>query len=139
MQAKIAVVRTGRDRIESLTDVVGGSLGEQFRNSRRTLEALLDSVDTGRISNSNTAILRGRSQRLAPIVADLKRAEVRGELTASLLQLSSSYVHMHINRMLRNALGHERMIYDFLFRLYEGRIARARGRPAPLSKVESSR
>ena len=63
----------------------------------------------------------------APIVAELRAAEQRGALTVSLAELAPSYIHMHVNRLIRSAQrAHELVLYDLLVRLYESRVARAK-------------
>jgi hypothetical protein len=38
----------------------------------------------------------------------------------------AEHMHMHVNRMIRSAQrAHEVVIYDYLFRIYEGQLARA--------------
>ena len=45
----------------------------------------------------------------------------------SILELSPSYIHMHVNRLLRSVQrAHEVVLYDFLTRLYESQIARSK-------------
>jgi len=46
-------------------------------------------------------------------------------LEADIADLASSFSHMHINRLMRSSQrAHEMVLYDFLFQIYEGRIAR---------------
>jgi thiopeptide-type bacteriocin biosynthesis protein len=105
-------------------------LGAKFRQERKSLEALLDPAsDEASPLAPGIAVLRERSDQLAPVVAALRGAERAGRLALSLAELAPSYVHMHANRMLRSAQrAQELVLYDFLSRLYESRIARARGR-----------
>ena len=48
-----------------------------------------------------------------------------GELVAPIADLMRSYMHMHINRMMRaSAREHELVIYEFLFRAHDSHAAR---------------
>lgn len=72
-------------------------------------------------------VLRGRSERSAPWVRELRARESAGSLTQPVEQLADSYMHMHVNRMLRTAArAQEFVLYDLLHRLYESRAARQR-------------
>jgi len=65
---------------------------------------------------------------LAPLVKDLVTASRDGELTHPISALAPSFVHMHLNRVLRSAhRQQEFVIYDFLHRLYEAQLSRAGG------------
>ena len=68
-------------------------------------------------------------------MAELARLAAEGRLTTPIPDLAFSFVHMHVNRMIRSAArAHELVIYDLLGRLHESRAARARGpKPGPAS------
>jgi lantibiotic biosynthesis protein len=113
-------------------------LSERFRKERKSLEALLDPAQgADNALAPGFEIFHRRSARLSPIVARLKELEQAGRLTMSILELSPSYIHMHVNRLLRSAQrAHEVVLYDFLARLYESRIARSKAyRPASQSNA----
>ena len=79
----------------------------------------------------NSWVPSGRSAANAPILAELRAAEQRGALTLPVTELASSYIHMHVNRLIRSAQrAHELVLYDLLSRLYESKVARAR-QPKP--------
>ena len=66
-----------------------------------------------------------RSQESA-IVAELKASAAEGHLAVPLEELALSYIHMHANRLLRSAQRQQELVlYDFLARIYESRVARA--------------
>ncbi len=70
----------------------------------------------------------------AEALAELRRLETAGRLQMSIPDLALSYVHMHVNRMIRSAArAHELVIYDLLGRLHESQAARARGGGRPAS------
>jgi hypothetical protein len=72
----------------------------------------------------------------------LRQAAERGDLTISLTDLAPSLLHMHANRLLRSEQRRQEMVlYDFLYRLYDARAARARGagsRTAIVSEPDSA-
>ncbi len=111
-------------------------IGARYRQERKGLEGLLDPAGhTDGPLSAGLAILDARSKRLAPVVADLKASERAAALSASLADLAPSYIHMHVNRLLRSAQrAHELVLYDFLARCYESEMARLRCRlPSPTS------
>jgi thiopeptide-type bacteriocin biosynthesis protein len=102
-----------------------GELGEKFRRERKSLEELLDPErDRESALSLGLDILRQRSERMGPIVADLKAIAEAGQLLVPLEDFVMSCVHMHANRLLRSAhREQEWVIYDFLARLYKSRAA----------------
>jgi thiopeptide-type bacteriocin biosynthesis protein len=72
-------------------------------------------------------VLSRRSALNAPIVDELLELERGGRLNQTLGELAPSYIHMHVNRIIRSAQrAHEMVLYDFLYLLYESRSARER-------------
>lgn len=119
---------------ESFTAEFGGGKGlrvqldQRLREERRNLFPLLDPAGD-RESELAPAleILHRRSERWAPVIAELKRLEAAGRLTQTIAEMAPSYVHMFVNRMIRAAArAHELVLYDFLYQLLEQRAARAR-------------
>jgi thiopeptide-type bacteriocin biosynthesis protein len=119
---------------ESFTREFGGGKGlrlqldVRLRDERRSLFPLLDPAgDRESPLAPALEVLHRRSEKNAPIIAELKRLESEGKLTNSLAEMAPSYVHMHVNRMIRSAArAHELVLYDFLYQLLESRAARAR-------------
>jgi thiopeptide-type bacteriocin biosynthesis protein len=117
------------------------AVGDRFRKERASLDALFEDrlapdghpsrrqALSGPLGPGLSALLR-RSDKTRPLFAELRARERAGELTQSLVLMASSYVHMHLNRMLRaDALAHELVLYDFLGRLYDAwHACQARGR-----------
>lgn len=69
--------------------------------------------------------LATRTTRVGGLVAALRDRGARGLLTGAVPELSQSYVHMHVNRLLRAEHRlHELVIYDFLARDAQERRAR---------------
>lgn len=108
-------------RIEA---TVKQQLSEKFRAERHKLEALLAEGPGLRWSFAEQA-LENRSARMAEAVQKLRTLQSQGKLTVNLPDLAQSFVHMHVNRLIRSAQqAHELVLYDFLFQLYDSRIAR---------------
>jgi len=103
-------------------------LGAKYRKERAALDGLLDRArDADSDFQPGFERFAQRSADFAPIIAELRDAEQQGALTTSLLDLASSYIHMHVNRLIRSAQrAHELVLYDLLVRLYESRVARAK-------------
>ncbi len=101
-------------------------LGDRFRPERKALEALLDPAQDAGALAEGAALLRRRSEAVRPLAARLR--ELAGkDGTPALGDLAGSYLHMHANRLLRSAArAQELVLYDFLARVHESRLARAR-------------
>ena len=101
-------------------------IGERFRKERGGLQALLEtSHDADSPLSPGFEILQRRSERLAPIVTDLKACAAGNRLSMPLEELAPSFVHIYANRFLRSAhRAHELVLYDFLARLYDSQLAR---------------
>lgn len=106
-------------------------LGDRFRAERRQVEIMFEnSSGDGTPIKVARASLERRSSRIAEAVRRLSSLMEAGKLHTPLSELAASYAHMHINRLIRSAQRtHELAIYDFLFRIYDGQLAR-RGREA---------
>jgi thiopeptide-type bacteriocin biosynthesis protein len=104
-------------------------IGDRFRKERKELEALLDPQRNAESPLApGVEILERRSVALRPAVAGLKASEAAGKLTNPVRELAVSFVHMHVNRLLRSAhRAHELVIYEFLARLYDSQLARRSG------------
>jgi lantibiotic biosynthesis protein len=130
LEARRSSVEAARRQFEKNLDAEAGvrrQIGERFRKESKSLELLLDpSRDSESSLAPGLAILRNRSDRLAPLVEELRALERTGRLSLQLAELVPSVVHMHVNRILRSGHhGQELVLYDFLARLYETRAIRA--------------
>jgi thiopeptide-type bacteriocin biosynthesis protein len=103
-------------------------LGDKFRKQRLALEVLLDPEhEHSHAYEPGLTLLRRRSTILMPTIAKLRERESQGQLTESMDDIAASLLHMHANRLLRsNQRAHELVLYDFLGRFYESKVARAR-------------
>jgi thiopeptide-type bacteriocin biosynthesis protein len=133
-----AVIRRARDAFaaEFRADVAFKHLlGTKFRPVRTDLEVLLDPTREAETPLAfGREVLRRRSERLVPVVTELRSCARAGRLTMPLPELAVSYQHMHANRLLRSAhRAQELVLYDFLSRLDESRAARAPRGASPLA------
>jgi thiopeptide-type bacteriocin biosynthesis protein len=101
-------------------------LAARYRQERPQVEALLGLAGEAEDPlAAGLAVLRRRSERLAPVVAELKVVEQAGRLSLPWVELTLSYIHMHANRLLHSAQrAQELVLYDFLKRFYESQLAR---------------
>lgn len=137
LAARLALMRRTRDgfarehRVDTSVGFQRG-LGDKYRKERGALDGLLDRArDAASDLAPGLERLAARSAANAPIIAALRAAEQRGALAVALTDIVPSYIHMHVNRMIRSAArAHELVLYDLLARLYEAKAARARKPPA---------
>lgn len=114
-----------------------GAGKHEYRQVARTRRAFRSDVQAA-LSGNHPFIarlgpaLRARSAACAYIAAELRRLSSTGSLAAPLVSLMASYVHMHLNRLLRSQpREHEFVVLGLLEGAYRGRLARAeQGRPA---------
>jgi thiopeptide-type bacteriocin biosynthesis protein len=101
-------------------------IGARFRSERERLGAILDSTpDADPQLAPGLEVLRRRSERLTPLVFELRALARSGRLSVPLQELALSYLHMHANRLLPSVhRAHELVLYSFLARLYESQSAR---------------
>ena len=112
-------------------------INKKFRNQRKRLEALLNApVKRDHPLAPGLAVLQARSRKLATIVRKLKLSEEKGRLAISIRDLMPHYIHMHANRLLRNAhRPQELVLYHWLTRLYESQLKSIRPAPAKSTSV----
>lgn len=120
-EARLELLRRLRDRSEH-----AHTLGERYRRERPRIEPLIGPAEgVPQDLVQGLAILQRRSEAIAPVAAGLRRLATEGRLLQPLETLALSFIHMHVNRLIRaTANDHERVIYDFLARLYESRAIR---------------
>ncbi len=112
------------------------SLGDKFRPERKALETLLDpSQDETHALALGIAVLKERTERIRPLLSEMSVLQEEKALTHSLENILGSVIHMSVNRFLRSAQRMQEMVvYDFLVRIYQSRLARER-KPKPDSKA----
>jgi thiopeptide-type bacteriocin biosynthesis protein len=101
-------------------------LGEKFRAHRAEIVGLLDRPGDHPLAPA-LASFAARSTRIRPIGEQLRALAIAGRLLEPVAELAQSYLHMHVNRMIRSVPRlHEVVLYDLLRRHYEGVVARRR-------------
>jgi thiopeptide-type bacteriocin biosynthesis protein len=97
---------------------LGRQLGERYRKERAVLEPLLDMAnDASSPLQPALALLRRRSERMAPWVAELRALERAGRLSRPVAELAGSFIHMFANRLFRGAANEQELVvYDLLAR-----------------------
>lgn len=112
-------------------------LGDKFRPVRKQLEALLDPTrDAESPLSAGIMILKERTKQLRPLFQEMLEFQAQGKLTHKLEDMMSSFVHMSVNRFLRSAQRMQEMVvYDFLVRIYESRVAREKKRKKQFAEV----
>jgi len=120
-QARDAFAREFRSGV-----AVKKQLGDRFRQERRGLEALLSlSPEVGAKLQASGRIFTARSARIAPIVQRFRSLADQGRLAVAFRELAINFAHLHVNRLVRSSPRlHEFALYDMLYRLYDGGIAR---------------
>jgi len=105
-------------------------IGDRYRSLRIELESLIGrSKDAESWLSLGLGALERRRERMRPLLAELRSAEAAGSLTSPVSEILPSYLHMLANRLLRGAArAQEMMLYTFLERLYEGQLARSKGK-----------
>lgn len=123
----VETMRNLREESWAADDSYRKQVARRFRSGelRKTLEPLLDdSEKDGLPAEAQEAFVRyaGRLEHIREKLQSLLQAE---SLTISIPDLAVSYVHMHLNRILRSChLEQEAVICDFLTRMYAARMAR---------------
>jgi thiopeptide-type bacteriocin biosynthesis protein len=102
-------------------------LGDRFRAERRRLESLFeDSATPSAAADIAGRAFGSRSSALIEAVRRFRSLDEAGSLQTPIHDLLSSFVHMHVNRMMPSAQRvHEMVLCDFLYRIYDGQLARA--------------
>ncbi len=125
LAAKLRLATHTRDALGAevgMDTALQRALGDKFRRHRGELARLLE---TGHPA------LAARSRRLAPIAGMLDALSRGGKLAQPIEQLAQSYVHMHVNRVVRTSQRlHELVLHDLLRRHYDGLVARAKKQSA---------
>ncbi len=127
--SKRVTMQRWRDTFQSefKIDTLGKKqLSDKFREQRKKLELLFDdsSENAGEWQGAKQALVR-RSERVGKAIAMLRGLAATGKLAGEVIELAASFSHMHINRLIRSSQrAHELVFYDFLFQIYDSRIAK---------------
>src|SRR5262245_27201969 len=97
-----------------------------YRSESGALAALLKrNPASGQEWQAARTIFDRRSLRNAAPASALQEQSRLGRLSSTRAELVGSLLHMSVNRLLRNAhRAHELVLYDFLYRFYDGQAAR---------------
>ncbi|HEU4951014.1 MAG TPA: lantibiotic dehydratase [Holophagaceae bacterium] len=130
LEARLELVRRAREdfgrEFRAKQGPLEKQLGDRFRAERKGLEALLAGAPDEALA-PGLAILDRRDAALAPLAADFARRAADPDFTTPLEELQRSLVHMFVNRAQRSAQRmQEFVLYDFLERLLDSRVARLR-------------
>lgn len=97
-------------------------LGRAFRDEREKIENIFAPAENGALRTFPNLgdVFARRSTQQASIVAKLLDFDRANELSSPLATIIPSYLHMHINRLLKSDhRAHELLIYGLLSRWYE--------------------
>jgi thiopeptide-type bacteriocin biosynthesis protein len=127
-EAKRRTVQRWRHRLQDdfKTDAAGKKqLAERFRAERRKVESSIDESQEGSVGLFAKQAFQRRSALNIQAFEKLRALDAQGKLIVNVVDLLASYAHMHMNRLIRaSQVAHEFVIYDFLFQLYESKLAR---------------
>ncbi|MBI1751853.1 MAG: lantibiotic dehydratase [Acidobacteria bacterium] len=102
-------------------------LGNRFRQWRKEMDGwLFSGTEVQEDLRPGLALLETFTQRTTGCFEELRQRASEGRLTLPLEALAPSYIHMHLNRLFRSSQrAQEFVLYGFLERLYESRLARS--------------
>lgn len=132
LAARHAVAREARTafsrefRADKRLDV---KLGDRFRQWRKEMDGwLFSGAEAQEDLGPGLALQDVFAQRISSCFEELRQRAGEGSLTQPLEVLASSFIHMHLNRLFRSSQrAQEFVLYGFLERLYESRLARSGG------------
>jgi len=102
------------------------AVAQRVREHEAAVTALLfEEQGTSPALRPGIEVLRQRSARLVPLVADLERLQSDGLMERTMEDLAESLVHMWLNRLCRSENRfHEYVTYGLLARALQARVAR---------------
>jgi thiopeptide-type bacteriocin biosynthesis protein len=132
--ARVEALKGARDAFRAEFRVDGpasGRLGAKYRAESAAVAALLSPEPADPVFADARRVLERRSAEADPACRALAALAREGGLGEPLAELARSLLHMHANRMLRSAArAQELVLYEFLHKVHEGRLAR-RAAPRP--------
>lgn len=98
----------------------------RLRENKKNIEEIMDyNMNDAHTLYPLVKLLKERTNRLAPVVAQLEALRGQGRLQVPAENLAASYIHMSLNRVfVSKPRVHELVIYDFLHRYYQSLQAR---------------
>jgi thiopeptide-type bacteriocin biosynthesis protein len=121
------LLRRARDDLRAelkLTNEVMGRIGDRFRSDAGEVTALLGTDESGDRTTA-TAIFHRRSRSNEPVIARINRVITGREAESAFTGLTTSVLHMFLNRLLLTApLPQELILYEYLLRHRNAQAAR---------------
>jgi thiopeptide-type bacteriocin biosynthesis protein len=139
LEAKHAAMTSARDAFGAevgMNTALQKQLGDKYRKYGKELTTFLAADDSDPDHPFAPALVAfaQRSNHLRPLGARLATLAASGRLSTSVTDLVQSYIHMHVNRLIRSSQRlHELVLYDLLRRYYDGLIARGRSKKEKLA------
>ncbi len=100
------------------------AVAKHYRDHRKEYSIVLD-ASSPNFNAGMTRILKERSVRSMEPLQKLMTLEQQGVLTATLLDIAGSHIHMNVNRLFsESARYYELVMYDHLYRDYDSKISR---------------
>ena len=94
-----------------------------YREKRSTIENLMAGKFDNEIMLKISSLIKKRDSRLKIIFENIKNISKKRKL--NYIQYLPSYIHMSINRLIpENTRAHELLLYNYVSRYYESRIAK---------------
>jgi thiopeptide-type bacteriocin biosynthesis protein len=127
-----ASMRASREQDYIVDQTYREQIARKFRSDdpRNTLLAILSGEGTGAgqlFPEEAMSSFARFSALLEEAREQLKALERAGQLTRTIPELAVSFVHMHLNRLLRAShLAQEAVLFDFLARTYAAKLAQGR-------------
>ena len=131
LPAKAVLLKTAREAVATELKADRGFkhwLSDRYRDERKRIEILLDpEQDEASDLWPGLVVLREHSAAVKTVARDFAVADAAGRLTAARAEIALSYVHMHVNRLLRSEHRlQELVLYAVLARYYEAQLLRKR-------------
>ena len=131
VDARRALIDTVRARLTAAELGEGIEVGRWLGDHARRQRTLLDSVGNMDSSNPHLHAALAKLSLVQPTLLhlgdQLRNLAYTDQLTVAIPQLCQSFIHMHVNRLLRGEhRRQEAVIYDLLARVYRSRHARKR-------------
>jgi thiopeptide-type bacteriocin biosynthesis protein len=111
-----------------LTDPDKEKLAVRFRHDRNQLQSMLRRDVLGQSPTFDIALdaFGRRSEQMRSAISRLRKLDESDALTTSFLNIVASHIHMNVNRIAQaSPRAHELVLYDYLYRFYDGIYARA--------------
>lgn len=112
------------------TGAAAKAISRKYRQYRTEIEAVIagKKIDEEVFPTVFFDLIKQRNETQKEVIQQILNLEKTGKLAVRLPDLLSSYLHMHLNRLLpARQRSHEVILYDFLYRAYRSVWARNKG------------